>query len=276
MEYIRSLNNNAAIAMDDSGKDVVIFGRGISFKLKKGDHVPEELIERIFFQKEATTLQQLVETIPQKYFDVTCEIIEYIQSNLKFELSSSLYLTLMDHIAFVKERADKGLLPQNSLKWEIRRYYPSEFRLGKKIVELLEEELECKLNDDEAASLALHIINAENSVESIHESMELVKLVDDIVQIICFQAGVKLEEDDLDYQRLITHIKFFIQRIYQKKEYEVNKELYNIVKKEYPGAYKIADIIKQFVESKLNCKINNEELTYLTIHTQRLIGNRKS
>lgn len=82
MKYVRSLNNNAAVVIDDMGKDAVIFGRGISFGLKKGDDVPSGIVERIFLEKDATSLEKLLEDIPQSYFNLVCEIIEYIQGNM--------------------------------------------------------------------------------------------------------------------------------------------------------------------------------------------------
>ena len=166
------------------------------------------MIERVFFQKEKTLFQKLIEEMPQKYFDLSCEIIEYIQGNLKVRLSNSIYLTLMDHISFIKERAEKGMLPRNSMKWEISRYYQDEYRLSKKVVELLEDEFDIRLNDDEAASIALHIVNAEVDGQSVHQGMEMIHLVDDILQIICFQTRTSQDEEDLNYQRLVTHVKF--------------------------------------------------------------------
>lgn len=263
MRLKKRLNNNAVIAEDKQGQEYVVFGNGIAFNVKKDDTIPENVIERVFFQKEKTLFQQLIEEIPQKYFDLSCEIIEYIEGNLKSELSNSIYLTLMDHISFIKERAEKGMLPRNSMKWEISRYYQEEYKLSKKIVELLEEELDIKLNDDEAASIALHIVNAEYDTDSVHESMEMIHLVDDILQIICYQTGAESDEENLNYQRLVTHVKFFVQRLYQKQRRKNKSMLYDMVVKEYPQAYAIAEKVKQFLEKKLKCQIDDEEITYL-------------
>ena len=114
-------------------KRQVIFGNGIAFDIKKEETIPKDRIERVFFQKEKTLLQQLIEEIPQKYFDLSCDIIDYIEGNLKSKLSNSIYITLMDHISFIKERAEKGMMPRNTMRWEISRYYQNEYRLGKRL-----------------------------------------------------------------------------------------------------------------------------------------------
>lgn len=267
----KRLNNNAVIASDDQDREYVIFGNGIAFDIKKEETIPKDRIERVFFQKEKTLLQQLIEEIPQKYFDLSCDIIDYIEGNLKSKLSNSIYITLMDHISFIKERAEKGMMPRNTMRWEISRYYQNEYRLGKKVVEFLEDELEIKLNDDEAASIALHIVNAENDGDSIHESMEMIHLVDDILQIICYQTETEPDEENLNYQRLVTHVKFFVQRLYKKQQTNLKNPLYEMVIKEYPKAYEIAEKVKEFAEKKMSCRIDDEEITYLTVHIQIIL-----
>lgn len=267
----KRLNNNAVIASDDQDREYVIFGNGIAFDIKKEETIPKDRIERVFFQKEKTLLQQLIEEIPQKYFDLSCDIIDYIEGNLKSKLSNSIYITLMDHISFIKEKAEKGMMPRNTMRWEISRYYQNEYRLGKKVVEFLEDELEIKLNDDEAASIALHIVNAENDGDSIHESMEMIHLVDDILQIICYQTETEPDEENLNYQRLVTHVKFFVQRLYKKQQTNLKNPLYEMVIKEYPKAYEIAEKVKEFAEKKMSCRIDDEEITYLTVHIQIIL-----
>lgn len=280
MKFVRALNNNAGIAVDDAGRDVVIFGKGLAFALKPGNDVPTERVERSFFQKDATYLEDLLDGVSQEYFDLACEIIDYIQSNLGVELGNSLYVTLMDHISFVKERAEAGMLPKNSLTWEIGRYYPEEFHLGQKVVALLEDELETDLNDDEAASIALHIINAENDLGQVQHSMKAVKLVDDILQIISFQTNLDLKPDSVAYQRLVAHVKFFVQRILLKQEGKepvqnsitaADEKLAAMIRENYPRAFGIATKVCSFVASACDTTVADDEAVYLTINVQRAL-----
>ena len=280
MRFVKALNNNAGIATSDAGEDVVIFGKGLAFALKPGQEVPRERVERAFYQRDASMLQRLLADIPQEYFDLSCEIIEYIQDNLGTELSGSVYIALMDHISFVKERAERGLLPKNSLTWEISRYYPEEFRLSRKVVELLEDELGISLNDDEAASISLHIINAENSLDRVQESLQSVKMVDDILQIICFQCGCDPDADSLSYQRLVTHVKFFVMRVLRSRAGKplsrsdlpgIDARLAQMIETSYPRAHEIADRVREFAESTCGIRIADEEVSYLTINIERIL-----
>lgn len=259
--------------MDETNQEYIVIGLGLAYQLKKGDDIPEAKIERVFGSlQQKNDLQKLVESIPQAYFDLAVEIIEYAQNTLQTHLSDTIYITLTDHICFVKERLEKGFLPQNSLKWEIKQYYPKEYQVSQKIVTLLEEEFSCTLNEDETASIALHIVNAELDSNTIHDSMDAIHLMDQIMQILRYQGKIVEKIDDLNYQRLITHVKFFVQRVLSHHQLQDNNPLYQMVKKSYPEADAIAEKVRKFVETKVKHRISDDEVTYLIIHIARIMN----
>lgn len=54
---------------------------------------------------------------------------------------------------------------QNALLWEVKEYYVKEYEVGKMAQKLVKEREEVALSDDEAAFIALHIINAEEDTD---------------------------------------------------------------------------------------------------------------
>ncbi len=276
MRLKKTLNNNVAIAVDDEGHEYVVTGLGIGYT-PKGEVIPVERIERTFTSTEQQNqLVQLAEAIPQRYFELASEIIEYAQGALEVTLADSLYLTLSDHLAYVHERVQKGLLPKNSLTWEIKQYYPREFRAAERVVELLEDEWGLALNVDETASIALHMVNAEENGVSIHQSMDQIHLMDQVMQIIRYQAHLAPREDDLDYQRLVVHVRFFVQRVMGGRHAAEPSPLYEMVRQSYPEAYAVAERVRSFVEGKIRRVITDDEITYLIIHIARLLRNQQS
>ena len=273
MRLKKTLNNNVAIAVDDEGHEYVVTGLGIGYT-PKGEVVPGERIERTFTSTEQQNqLVQLAEAIPQRYFELASEIIEYAQGALEVTLADSLYLTLSDHLAYVHERVQKGLLPKNSLTWEIKQYYPREFRAAERVVELLEDEWGLALNVDETASIALHMVNAEENGVSIHQSMDQIHLMDQVMQIIRYQAHLAPREDDLDYQRLVVHVRFFVQRVMGGRHAAEPSPLYRMVCESYPEAHAVAERVRSFVELKIERVIADDEICYLIIHIARLLRN---
>lgn len=273
MKLKKVLNNNVLIVTDAFEEEHIVIGRGIAFGQKRDEEIDDSKIERVFSVTKSTQsnrLLQLVREIPETCFDLAEEIIIYAQDVLKQELSDSIYITLTDHIHFVQERSLSGMLPMNPLKWEIQRYYNKEYHIGKKAMELLEEEFDVVLNDDEAASLALHIVNAEMD-SSIPNSMEVISLINTIMQIIRYDTKLDFEEDSISYQRLITHLNFFVQRVINRKQNENDNPLYSIVKTNYPKAFACVHKIQEFIEKKYAYLVSKDEITYLTIHIQRLL-----
>lgn len=271
MRVKKVLNNNVVIAEDSEHKEYVVCGLGLAYLVGKNKPIPPEKIERIFTSvDEKNLLCQLVDSIPQRYFNIAVKIIEFAQKALDVRLNDRIYITLSDHICFVAERVQKGILPQNSLKWEIKQYYQKEFKISEVIRKMLEEELECVLNDDETASIALHLVNAELENESIHDSMISIQLMDQIMQIIRYHTDLVESEGDLNYQRMITHIKFFVQRVLAKHQLNEENPLYKMVQNSYPEEFIIAQKIRNFVEQKIKHSISDDEVTYLVIHIARI------
>lgn len=272
MKIKKILNNNVLIVSDEQKQEHIVVGRGIGFSKQKGDCIDEDKIDRIFSsdQNKSNRLLELIKEIPEAYLSIAEEIIEYAESILDKKLSDSIYITLTDHINFIKTRYDRGLMPNNPLKWEIQRYYKKEYVIAKKAVQLLEEELEITLNTDEIASIAMHIVNAEDDVD-MRQNMKTLTLMDDIMQVVQYQTHQQFDEDSINYQRLITHLKFFIHRIQANEQYNQINPLYEIVKKNYPQAYECVIRIQELVEKKTKYKVSHDELTYLTIHVQRIV-----
>lgn len=139
------INNNIVSAFDETGLEVVIMGRGIGFQMKRGQKVPVEKVEKIFrikSQSIAGQLKELLAKMPLEQVQISNEIISYAKKTMKLKLNQSIYVTLTDHISFAISRCKKGIHLENALLWEIKRFYPQEFELGRYAVELVKKRLD--------------------------------------------------------------------------------------------------------------------------------------
>ena len=93
--------------------------------------------------------------------EAASDIITYAKDSLELKLNQNVYLTLTDHIGFALNRHREGMDFNNVLYDEIRLFYPVEYSIGRYALELIEERTGYRLAEDEAASIALHIINGE-------------------------------------------------------------------------------------------------------------------
>ena len=257
------INNNIVSAFDETGLEVVIMGRGIGFQMKRGQKVPVEKVEKIFrikSQSIAGQLKELLAKMPLEQVQISNEIISYAKKTMKLKLNQSIYVTLTDHISFAISRCKKGIHLENALLWEIKRFYPQEFELGRYAVELVKKRLDVEMPEDEAGFIALHFVNAEYGTD-IRDAVRFPNQMKEILGIVADELGIEMDEGSLHYERFLTHVKFLLQRIYRKELLEEEEnEITEMMQR------KVAD----YIEQTADCKLSGEEVLYLTLHIRRV------
>lgn len=275
MKIDKIFNNNAVMVKEDNGRDAVIIGCGLAFRKKIGDEVDESLIEKTFILKEKDTLEKfkmILEHIPTEQISLCYDIVEYAKNMLNCELNDYIYVTLTDHISYTLKLFDEGIERPNILIWEIKKFYPKEYNIGLKALEFIESELGKKLNEEEAGNIALHLITAQINGKSDKTDIaySMTKKIQDILNIVKYTYDIELDEHSLNYERFITHLRFFFKRLNNKTQYRNENEdfLLQQVKEKYKDAYKC--MLK--IEKYLNIELSYEEQLYLTLHIKRIVN----
>ncbi len=269
------LNNNAVVSLSDERSEIIVMGKGIAFGKKRGDLIDDDRIEKVFTLKNGdltNKLKQLIEEIPIEYMAVSEDIIKFTKLQLGKSLNDTIYISLTDHIHYAVERFKKGLIIKNGLLWEIKNLYKEEFQIGLEALKMIEQAFGVGLPEDEAAFIALHIVNAELN-EDIGNIMAMTEIVQEILKIVKYHFLIEFEEESLNYYRFITHLKFFAQRLVNKVFYEDDRQddLFQIVKTRYTDSYDCALKIKEFINKKYRYIITQDEMMYLTIHIERVV-----
>ena len=274
---MKVLNNNVVISVDDSNRDIIVMGSGVAFKKKHGDSIDKTKIERIFTQEDqslATKFTKLLNEIPVEYLELTEKIIMNAKSKFNCDYDDNLYISLMDHIYFTIQRYNEGVLIKNRLLLDTKMLYRDEFEAGLDAIEILNKEFSISLPEDEAAFIALHFVNA-SSGSSMENTIQQTKLIQDILEIIKNYFKLVYDEDSISYYRLITHLKFFAQRI-SNQSTQTNlagdDALLALVKRKYDESYICVKRISQYLLIEYNYEITEEEILYLTIHIERNRG----
>ncbi|MGG7618120.1 BglG family transcription antiterminator LicT [Bacillus coreaensis] len=271
MEIKKIFNNNVVLAVADDDVELILMGKGIAFQKKVGDLVNEENVDKKFVESLTTKLSELLKDIPQNHLDIADEIIQNAKSQITRKLNDYIYITLTDHLDFAIERIQQGLPIRNPLLWEIRKIYPKEFRVGIHALELIKEKLGVVLPEDEAGSIALHLVNAQNGIQEMDQTIEITKIVQDILQIVKYHYGIDLDEDSLNYSRFVVHLRFFAQRLLEEKTNpHENNDLFEFVKEKYPQAFDSVEIIDKYVKKATDISLSKSEMVYLMLHIHRV------
>lgn len=276
MKIKRVLNNNAVLSSNSKDLDVLLLGSGIAFQKKAGQEVDPEKIEKTFLLKDKETQNRFTElmiNVPMEHILIAEKIINYAKIKLARSMNEIIYVNLTDHIHSCIERYGQGIRLKNPLKWDIARFYGDEFAVGKKAIEIIKQDLNLELEDDEAAFIAIHFVNAGLETNN-HSAYEVTKIVKEVEDIVKLYYHTEFDDTSLDYYRFITHLKFFAQRLLNGTHYdEEDEDFLIVVKKKYNKAYLCAEKIQAVIEEAYGYTLVNSELLYLTVHINRIVKN---
>lgn len=277
MVVVKVVNNNTVSSRDESGREILLVGRGIGWHAKAGETVDRTKIEKIFRMDtpdSTNRLKQLFLEVDLEAIRAAAKIVDYARESLQKKLNKNLYITLTDHIGFAAERQKQGIVFHNMLALETRKLYPKEYAIGLHGLEIIRETMEISLPEDEATSIALHIINAEYDCD-MDQTTTALKMIQRILNIIRYTLHITFDENSLNYHRLLTHLLFFTQRVVQNKM-NCGKEdfLYAAVQERYPREFKCTLLIRDLIDKEYGVLLPSEELTFLCIHIARVAGNQ--
>lgn len=274
MRIDKVYNNNVVLVKGDNNEEIIVMGRGLGFQKKPGDEIDASLIEKTFVMQDSKATNELtrvyVDLSPSET-EVVLDIIKHGQKVLNTTFDTAFYIALADHLHYTLQRNLENLTIQNPLSWEIRKFFPKEYQLGRDALKIIFEKLGVILPDDEISSIALHFINAQKDSGMIEQNYQISKIVTDILGIVRLFYGKVVDEDSVSYNRFITHIQYFAQRVVNGVVQGKNDSfLYEQVKLNYPVAFSCSEKIKNYVESSYNFPMSKDEQVYITIHIQRL------
>lgn len=276
MTIEKVINNNVVTAIDESNQEVVLMGKGIGFQAKSGETIPKNKIEKKFVlsgQAEIGKFGEVVSTIPMEHLDVCVEIINYATEILGKRLSSSIYISLTDHINFALERYKTGIVFDNPLAQEVKSFYRTEYMVGEYAVKLVENKLNIQLPSDEAASIAMHFLNAEYNT-GMSDTMQITSIIRDALSIVEKSLELKLDDTEISCARFIAHLKFMAFRMLHGEQIAKQEDEYNnLVISLYSKAYFIANEIASYTKEKYNYTMNVDEKVNMTIHIHRIQKN---
>ncbi|WP_339166282.1 PRD domain-containing protein [Paenibacillus sp. FSL R5-0341] len=277
MEVVKILNSSIVLARrGEDDKEIIVMGKGIGYRSKPGDVVSEDEIEKIYVLENETIssdLTALMKETPKEYLILADEIISYAKHTLSRHLSDHLYVALTDHLYMAMKRFKDNMTIQNRMLWEVKKFYPQEFSIGLHGLSLIQKQLGLSLPEEEAANIAFHLVNAQQNDDNMNQVMMMTNTVKDVLNIIKIHYQVELDTHSINYSRFLTHLQFFIQRLFEHKTLNTqDHELFEQIANKYPKEEACVLLIKEYIEARFEHTISNEEMMYLIIHINRVMS----
>ena len=252
LDIKKILNNNVVISENDRSEEIIVMGKRLAFQKKVGSEIDMDKVDKIFVsgaQTEVREIEKMIMTVNPAVLDIAKEIILYAEKMTNQEYSDQAYITLTDHLNYAIERGKQGVFIPNPLLFEIRKFYPEEFKIASQAIERINRKFKTNFPIDEAGFIALHLANSRKSSNELPVTMESTEMVRDILQIISRFFGIMFDESSLSYNRMVTHIQYFVKRILENKTVEETDEfLYQLVQSKYPDAFNCSQRIKDYLQ----------------------------
>lgn len=272
-QILKTINNNIVSCLDPQGREHILMGRGLGFGRKAGQVICEEQVEKIFSITDENNLErfkELLSRLPRRQVEFCTELIPYACDVLGHPLNESVCYTLCDHICFAIERMKKGMVFTNALHTEVRLFYPREYGVGSYAVSEIARRFQVQLPEDEAASIALHLVNAEY-VTSIGITMQVTQALGEMIQLLRDDTEFQLDESSIHFDELIIHLKFLALSLFSHYEEPVSDNpFFDSVAAALPLEYRWAGILTEKLEQASGQKLTQQQKAYLAINLHRI------
>lgn len=281
MRIVKKINNNVAYAQDDTGCDLIVFGRGIGFHEMPYEITDMTEIQKIFYHFDERLIPMLA-SISAEALSAASQIVDLARDDLNCVLNPNLAITLADHLQFALKRALDGTNFENPLMDNVEAVYPHEALIGQRALTIVKTCCGITLPASEACAIALHIINAEsdaNGTSTLNLVLKSTSIIEDIISLIEDTLHTVIDRNTYNYLRLTIHLRFLINRFLEqetatKSRPDSGKNYEHIVATlahEYPKAAECAQRISDFLKSRHGWTCTKEEELYLMLHTNQFI-----
>ncbi|MGD8190455.1 glucose PTS transporter transcription antiterminator GlcT [Brevibacillus ginsengisoli] len=267
------ISNNAVLAFDEREQEVILLGKGIGFSRTKNDIIPHsEAIEKIFILSSASNREAILRLLTETDDEVLSAINEYIrhvEQTLQKNLPDRFILSFIDHLSFAIKRLQQGILIHNPFAHEVKSLYPAEFSIAQSVVPLMKIRLNIDIPEDELCFITLHLRSAQTN-QSITTMNRYSQLIATLIELIEEELSTQIDKSSTDYARLVTHLRFAIDRAEKQQGLGENHPLSALLQKEYPLCYNLSWKLVKIMQNELRMNIPEAEVSYLTLHIQRL------
>lgn len=268
MKIIKNINNNFALAQDSKGNMLIVSGKGIGFGIVPRDVKDITVIQRSFYNVDEVYIT-MINDLPEEIIWISNKIIEKANLVLDKPISNNIIFTLADHIKFSIRRHQKNMSIKLPITCDIEQLFEKEVSLGEYGLHLLKTQLHIHLPQEEAAYIALHIVNFEEQEKTKQSLNE--EVIEDITNIIEKEYDRDIDRKNFNYSRFVSHMHYLIKR--SKTNHLIfsqNESIYKKLKASYQKTDECVEKVNRYFNAKLNIELTDEEKLYLMLHINRL------
>lgn len=267
MKAVKRINNNFALCVSRDGKEFIARGKGIGFR-----EFPYDLnvrdVERTYYDVD-TSFYSLINEIPEDILKISTEIVDYANRSVSEPYTANVIFTLADHLSFALERYKKSIVVKLPMVYDVEYLYEREYAVGQYGIKRIGQTTGIWLPDEEAAYIALHLINAKFRQSAQEVSDE--ETISHITEILERKYRLTIDTTDFNYSRFVSHMHYLLKRGRESELLQsANAELFSEMKASFPEAYDASQSVCRYLQENVGIHLSEEEQLYLMMHINRL------
>lgn len=278
---ITKIFNNNCVSVDVDGKEHIVTGSGVGFSTQIGWPVDEDRIEKRFeiIDENRTQFEKMIAYTDVRYVNIARRIIEFAESALNVKVDNKVNISLTDHIAYAMDRYQDGIQFPPLFDDDIQLYYPQEFAIGLKALDLIESSEGIRLPNEEVAYIAMHIINASSLTKMSDFAQRITVFIHDTLKIIEQSEGFALDRNAIEISRLVVHLKYLGHRVLTGQQTPIDEGLETVgnhIIEELSQKRQTVTRVANYIEKNYNYIIDTNESLYLSIHLHQILNKYQS
>lgn len=266
-------NNNVLLGVDHSGTEMVVNARGIGYGRHRGEVVNVSSGQRYVAEGTYRTaaIASLLSNATHAQVRVAQAIIELTQDDLGTPNAQRMMLPVLDHLVAAVHRAERGIVIDFPLTWEVQQLYPDEAVLGHRAVEIADSALGIHLQPEEWVAFSLHFINQRWDGKGVSRTMSMTQAISDIFRELEDLWRVEIDRSSISASRFVTHLRYLFARASDSKQLShVDLDIVGLMSDRYPEATLAATQVAEHMSKVIGNDLTNAEINYIALHTTRL------
>lgn len=214
------------------------------------------------YQLDIQMLSDSDTIIDEELLDKVTTLLNVFIEETHLNLTDYEYQSLAIHIAIAVERIRQGFYIQNKAKEEMLRSENSDY-----LIELIEQNFDIKMPDFEKEYIAIHISAIETNTynglnfdnfSTLDHSFELLNIIQETLN--------DYQPDNELIKNLLIHLNAAVKRL--KLNISINNPYTQKIKNSFPRAYNLSVSVGEMLEEQFEIELNEDELSYITLHIQ--------
>lgn len=253
--------NNSAIMGDMDGFECIVIGKGIGFGKKVGDILDiDSRVEKIFKYQSVKNIEE------NKLKTLIADTFTSLNLVSNEELPNNKLILFIDHVITMYKRILNNECLDNPFAIETKVLYEESYNYAIKFGDTIYNKTKIQIPESELSFLTLHFQNM--FIDKQHEDISaLNKIVYLVKDLLSTKYNFIIENENIDYIRFLTHLKFLVHRIYNNKLLEGFSFSYECK----DSVKNVSDDIINILQTELNTKVNEVERQLLNLHIIRFL-----